>query len=73
MGGVAAAILAFIAGLWLLPEFAPTGVSLVLVGGFAAGFLATRAVPALRRALIGGKVIETEVRQRALQAFIETG
>jgi putative membrane protein len=47
--------------------------ALVVGAGFAAGVAGARLLPGLRRVFIGRQTAETEVYQRALQAFFENG
>lgn len=50
-----------------------TGTVVLVSAGFLAGLVAGRVVPGLRVRLAGRRVIDTEVHQRALQAFVENG
>ncbi|MCC6160177.1 MAG: TPM domain-containing protein [Deltaproteobacteria bacterium] len=45
----------------------------LVTAGFLAGLVIARLFPALRVRLVGRGVIQTEVHQRALQAFVENG
>lgn len=72
-GGIIGQALALIVAIWLAPIFDYATVIAVTVGGFFAGFFATRVVPAIKRAILGRKIVKTEVYQRALQAFFELG
>jgi len=72
-GGLVGLILFFAVGLVTLPWFLPIPVSALITSGFLAGFFITRFTPGLKRFVIGEKVAQTEVHQRALQAFFEHG
>lgn len=73
VGGICGQALAMIAGMWLAPDFGYLHAIGLCVLGFCAGFGLVRVVPGIKRLLVGGKITETEVYQRALQAFFEHG
>lgn len=72
-GGIVGQSLALIAGIWLVPDLDYVASILFLVGGFLIGYLATRFISPLKRAILGNRIVSTEVYQRALQAFFELG
>ena len=72
-GGLVGLILFFVFGLMALPWFLPIPVSALITLGFLVGFFVTHFTPGIKRFVIGKKVAETEVYQRALQAFFEHG
>lgn len=72
-GGIIGLVLALIGCIWFLPYFDYTWLVAALTGGFVLGYLAVRFIPPLKRAVLGGKVVQIEVYQRALQAFFEQG
>ncbi len=73
VGGLIGQALVLIAGMWIFPDFDYFICGGMLIGGFIVGFLLVRFIPFLKRFLIGRKVIDTEVEQRAIQAFVEHG
>ncbi|MCL4233962.1 MAG: TPM domain-containing protein [Deltaproteobacteria bacterium] len=50
-----------------------TGTVVLVAAGFLAGLVIGRVAPGLRVRLVGRRVIDTEVHQRALEAFVENG
>ena len=72
VGAIVGQLLALIAGIWLLP-FDYFYVVMAMLTGFIAGYFITRYTPFIKRAILGKKVVQTEVYQRALQAFFELG
>jgi putative membrane protein len=72
-GGIIGQAVALIAGMWLIPGFDYTYAIVLMVAGFAVGYLITRHAPFMKRMLLGKKAVSEEVYQRALQAFFEQG
>ena len=62
-----------VAGMWIFPDFDYFIAAALLIAGFILGFFFVHFTPSVKRFLIGHKVIETEVYQRAVQAFVEHG
>jgi putative membrane protein len=60
---------------WLLSPAAwqPLPVAASLLGGLVLGFTLAQWVRPIKRFLLGSRVAETEVYQRALQGFVESG
>jgi len=71
VAGICGQLFFLIIGFWFFPLFSHWAITLLLAGGFAAGYLLSRQVPMVKRFLIGQRVAEHEVRQRAMQAFVE--
>lgn len=68
------AALALCGLIWWLPEWTVVGPGLALgapLAGAAAGFLAARWLPPLRRWLAGSELLERRVRARAVEAFLD--
>jgi putative membrane protein len=66
-------MVALAAGVWVFPEPGYLVILSLIAGGMAAGTFLGRFVTPLRRLLLGQAITETEVYQRALQAFHELG
>jgi putative membrane protein len=73
VGGIIGQALFLVAGMWIFPDFDYLLSAGLLIAGFIVGFLFVRLTPPVKRYLIGKKVIDTEVYQRALQGFVEHG
>jgi putative membrane protein len=71
IGGLVGLIVFLMIGFWIFPEPGHFTLTLILFAGFAAGFILTRRTAALKRFIIGDKISQAEVHQRALQAFVE--
>jgi len=72
-GGIIGQALLLLAGVWLLPDLDLAYLLTTQVVGFIAGFILTRRVPWIKRFILGRRTVETEVYQRAVQAFLEHG
>ena len=72
-GGLIGIALGLFALIWLVPVLESLLFVSVLTGSFLAGFFLTRYLPPIKRMLLGKKILEAEVYQRALQAFFELG
>lgn len=73
LGGLAGMMLALIVWLWLPFVWQPLPVTASLLAGLVAGWTLTHFFSPLKRALLGKRIIEQEVYQRAVQAFFEHG
>ena len=72
-GGIIAQALAMIAAIWFLPTFDYLYFTVAAIVGFLIGYVATRFIPTIKRAILGKKIVTEEVYQRAIQAFFEHG
>ena len=72
-GGLIGEMFALAAGVWAVPH--PNYLEIVglIALGFLAGVLAGRFITPFRRVLLGRKFVDTEVYQRAVEIFHESG